>query len=212
MSSFDIKNQPANGAWKKVLIAVGVLTVIGLVIGGMVYGGIKNSGKTSSDGLRAGHGGLLSTADQLSDHAAAMRRHGEEMVEIGNEQAREDWIEQGADLMLEARQLDTVADQLRRTDRDLSIFRPEDSVDIYRLRADGRAIVDAGREFLDHANEMEKTATAMEADAAGSPELARGAELVADDAETLKKGGRAVIAAGQPLIDEADQLERSLGH
>lgn len=51
-----------------------------------------------------------------------------------------------------------------------------------------------------------------EAEAAGSSELRQAAELLKVDAGDIAAHGRSVIQAGQPLVDQADRMEASLGH
>lgn len=194
---------------RKILLAGGVLVVLGLVIGGIVYGAAKNSGADSAE-----QGSLGAVAVTLDGHVTAMRAHGEQMAQAGQNAANQVWKDQGVVLITTARQLQGVADQLRSTDRDLALFPPNESVDIYRLRGDGEALIDAGRALVAHAGELETQADAMisATDVAGSAELRQTAEAMKADAATIRADGNVVINAGQPLLDEADTLERSLGH
>lgn len=135
---------------RKILLAGGAIVVLGLVAAGIVYGAEKNSGGGSPDGLSTVHEGLLGTASDLEGHAATMREHGEAMSQAGQGAGNQRWIDQGVSQLSAARQMESIADQLRGTDRDLRLFPPDESVNIYRLRGDGDALLSAGRSLVEH--------------------------------------------------------------
>lgn len=183
--------------------------VVGLVAFGIVYGADKNSGGDSS-----GQGSLGATAVTIDGHVATMRTHGEQMAQAGRNASNQRWTDQGVALITTARQVQAVADLLRSTDRDLALFPPNGSVDIYRLRGDGEALIAAGQTLAAHAAEMDTQADDMVSapDATASVELRQTAEAMKTDAATVKADGIGVMQAGQPLLAEADRLETSLGH
>lgn len=185
------------------------VSIVGLITFGIVYGAEKNSGGDSS-----GHGNLGTIADTLDGHVTTMRANGEQMAQAGRNASNQRWTDQGVALITAARQLQAVADQLRSTDRDLALFPPNGSVDIYRLRGNGEALIDAGQTLVTHADEMETQADDMISgvDAGASGELRQTAETMKTNAAAVKADGKSVIQAGQLLLDEADRLEASLGH
>jgi hypothetical protein len=201
---------PPSPALPMGMVGIGAAIGIGLIVLSIAYRAEENS----NSGATSGDEQLGATATQVEDHAAVVRQHGERMIEIGQAEAQDLWIEQGTKLLAEARRLVAAADQIRRTDNDRSMFHAGAGVDIYRLRADGRALREAGQTLVDHAAAFAETADKMtsQAQALGSPELANSAELMKESASGMATDGRSVISAAQPVLNEADQLERSLGH
>lgn len=193
-----------------ILAGLGATAILGLITFGVIYGAEKNSSGSTSGGNEP----LGATADQVEAHATEVRAHGEQMIEIGQAEGQDLWIEQGTNLLAEARRLDAVAAQIWAIQNDRGILRGGDGIDIYRLRADGNALREAGQTLVDRASTFAMTADEMitKAQEIGSPELADGAELMKESAGQMSSDGRRVISAAQPLINEADQLERSLGH
>jgi hypothetical protein len=186
------------------LLAGGGLAVaaVGAIAFGVVYGAEKNSVGSSS-----GQGSLGAIAVTLDGHATTMRANGEQMAQAGQNASKQYWTDQGVALITTARQVQAVADQLRGTDRDLALFPPNGSVDIYRLRGDGEALIDAGQTLVTHADDM-----ISGVDAGTSGELRQTAETMKTNAATVKADGKSVIQGGQLLLEEADRLETSLGH
>ena len=197
---------------KRAVVIASALAALAAVLFGAVYAATRDSGSSSSQGVS--EVGLLSTADLLSGHAALMREHGQRMIEIGRGGSEPQWTGQGMDLLENAGRMETLVEQLRRTDRDLALFPPSGSVDLFRLRGDGNAVVEAGQGLVDHGREMSEVADAMVATerVAGDPELEEGASLLRRDAETMISDGGIVLRVGKSLLDQVDQLERSLGH
>jgi hypothetical protein len=194
----------------KLLIGGGlVVAAAGAIAFGIVYGAEKSSGGSGS-----GQSTLGAIAVTLDGHATTVRAHGEQMAETGRNASNQRWTDQGVALITTARQVQAVADQLRSTDRDLALFPPNGSVDIYRLRGDGGALIDAGQTLVTHADEMETQGDDMTSgvDAGTSGELRQTAETMKTNAATVKADGNSVIQAGQLLVDEAGRLETSLGH
>lgn len=193
-----------------ILVVLGAALVIGLVSFGINYGAEKNS----SGSVGTGDPQLGAIATQVDAHAVDVRTHGERMIEIGQAEGQDLWIEQGTNLLAEARRLESAADQIRAIVRDKGILRGGSGVDIYRLRADGRTLQEAGEAIIEHGSAFAVTADEMirQAQQLGSSELAHGAERMRLAADEMLAAGRGVVSAGQPLLNEADQLERSLGH
>lgn len=193
-----------------ILAGLGAAAILGLITFGIVYGAEKNSSGSTSGGNEP----LGAAAEQVEAHATDVRDHGERMIAIGQAEGQDLWIEQGTNLLAEARRLDAVGAQIRAIQNDRGILRGGSGIDIYRLRADGNAIREAGQTLVDRASTFAITADEMitKAQELGSPELADGAELMKESADQMASDGRMVISAAQPLLDEADQLERSLGH
>lgn len=185
------------------------VAVIGAIAFGIVYGAEKNS-----DGSTSGQGSLGVIAGTLFGHATTVRAHGEQMAETGRNASNQRWMDQGVALIKAASHIQAMADQLRDTYQDLAMFPPNQSVDVYRLRGDGQALIDAGQTLVAHAGQMATQGGDMTsgADAAGSAELRPMAETMKTDAATMRADGNNLLQAGQPLLAEADRLETSLGH
>ncbi len=197
------------------LAALGIVIGLGVVAGvagAVVLIGDSGSGMSSEPDVAGS--GMSSVAGDLERHADQLTEHASVMIEAGQESGRDAWIEKGTELLGEARRLQALADQITRTRRDLILFPPDGAVDIYRLRADGRVLVTAGEELTERGQSMRSEAETMirEADDAGRPDLANAAEGLKEAAETMIGDGRLVSSAGQPLVDEANNLDRSLGH
>jgi hypothetical protein len=183
------------------------VAVVGAIAFGIVYGAERNSTDSTPD---TAHDSAPAIADRLEQHAAAMRQHGQDMIDTGRVAGQQASVDQGTSLGETAREMETAADMLRRADRDTAGVS-----DVYRLRADGQAISDTGSTLIEHGGQMSDAADSMVATAQhpGAPGgLRTGAEALKADAEAMVKDGEALIRAAQPLIDEADQLERSLAH
>lgn len=193
-----------------ILVGLSVMAIVALIAFGVIYGAEKNSSGSTSGGNEP----LGATADQVEAHATEVRAHGEQMIEIGQAEGQDLWIEQGTNLLAEARRLDAVAAQIRAIQNDRAILRGGSGIDIYRLRADGNALREAGQTLVDRGSAFAATADEMitQAEVLGSPVLADSARLMKASAEEMISDGRGVISAAQPLLNEADQLERSLGH
>ncbi len=196
---------------KRVLVVTSALVLLAAVLFGVVYSATRSSGSSSSQSVLRG---LLSTTDLLSADAALMREHGQRIADIGQRAREPQWIDQGTDLVESAERMESLADQLRRTERDLALFPPATSGDIFRLRADGDALVEVGQGLLDDGREMSEAADAMAAAerVAGQAELGEGAVLLRTNAEMMIRDGGFVLQVGKSLRDQADLLERSLGH
>lgn len=182
-------------------VIAGLVTLLILVADG--------GGSTTGD-----HTQLGSIATRVGTHAGEVRAHGEQMIQAGNAESQALWVEQGTALLGEARRLEGVAAQIVAIERDRGILYSGSGVDIYRLRADGNALRDAGQSLVDHGKEFAATADQMiaQAQGLGSPGLTDSAQLMLTSAGNIGSDGRIVISAGQSLVDEAEQLERSLGH
>lgn len=194
-----------------VLAGLGATVVLGLIIFGIIYGAEKNS----SGSTGAGNAKLGVVAVQVESHATDVRDHADQMIQSGQAQSNNQWVEQGTNLLAEARRLELVADQIRATDNDYrTMFRPGQGADIYRLRADGLALEETGQMLVDHGQSFAATADEMiaQAQALGSAALVDSARLMKASAADMISDGRGVISAAQPLLNEADELERSLGH
>ena len=192
-----------------ILTGLGTTAALGLITFGIVYGAEKNS--RGSTGVTDAQPGAL--AVQVEAHATDVRDHAERMIEIGQAESQDLWIEQGTNLLTEARRLDAIAAQIRAIENDKGILRGGPGIDIYRLRADGRSLEEAGQMLVDHGGAFASTADEMitQAQALGSTTLEDSAMLMKASANGMISDGRSVMAAAQPLLNEADQLERSLG-
>jgi hypothetical protein len=194
-----------------ILAGLGAAAILGLITFGIVYGAEKNSG----DSTRTSDTQIGAVAILVGAHATDVREHANRMIEIGQAESNDQWVAQGTSLLAEARRLESVAAQIQSTDHDYrSIFPQGQGVDLYKLRGDGLALQEAGQMLVDHASTFATTADEMikQAQGLGSPRLTDSARLMQASADQMAADGRSVILAAQPLLTEADQLERSLGH
>lgn len=209
MATATIQSQRGHTLRNWLLAGLGVLVLAGLIAGAIALIASSDGGSTT-----AGHQRLGSIATRVEGHAEEVRAHAERMIAAGEAESQDLWVEQGTALLAEARRLEGAASQIVAIERDRSILYDGSGVDIYRLRGDGNALRDAGRTMVAHGKEFAATADQMVAQAQeiGSTELSQTAELMRTSAAAIESDGQAVIGAGQVLVDEAEQLERSLGH
>lgn len=185
------------------------LALLGALIFGIVYGAERNSrpGTSTAGDLSQ----LVLAADALSRHADEMRESSIELMAAGNAAGEQSWVDLANEHLEDAPRLDLAAERLRKMHQDLTLFPPDEGVRIVRLRADGRAVMDAGEVLLQHCEDMKVLSEQISAEAGPSAELGAFQEHLLADVDALREHGRAVVWAGQSLIERADILDRSLG-